>query len=540
MHPDVVNCPQVFGYVDTELAAGYGIDTTFQQLITSLLQVGLIFASFAVGPFSIYCGRRICYWVGSFFVIIGLFVQIFVTSKGPIYFARLILGFGNGIYVTATVLYCSEVSPAHLRGIMVAMFQLTQNLGGLIGAIINNYTSTIQNRHCYQIPLAVLFIIPLFLSTLMFFIPESPRWLTDHGKHDQAHDALRRLRGSQFPEEFLQEELLEIREVTRIEKELAASSSFRDLFRGSDLRRTLLAIGASLCHSASGINFLVGYATYFLQISGVSQPFKYTVVLQCVSVIMAGAGLFLNRIFGRRTLFISGGTLTTITMFLVAIIWTAGGSNHTPIQGRALVAMVNIYLGAYSYSIGPIAWVAAGEIPCNRLRSLTLGLAMSITFVFAWLTTFTLPYFFNPQHLGWGPKIGWIWGPVNLIMLIWLIFFLPETKNRSLEECTFFLSKTKLTMQWMRCLHRNFLLGNSRDINALVLKMRLKFKKEWKPKDWHLAKRELLRILNRKQSRLSILDSKRDVNRLCYDVKGVCINPIICIILYFGENFQLY
>jgi len=424
----------VFGYPDPSLAIGYGIDTVFQQLITSLLQMGLIFASFSVGPFSQYFGRRYCYWVGSIFSIAGLLIQIFVTSKGPIYLARLLLGFGNGLYVTATVLYCSEAAPAHLRGIMVAMFQVTQNIGGLIAAIINNYTSLILNRHCYQIPIALLFIIPLFLSGLMFFIPESPRWLTDHNRHDEAHDALRRLRGKAFPEELLQEELLEIREATRIEKELAAHSSLRDLFRGSDLRRTLLSVGASMCHSASGINFLVGYATYFLQISGITQPFKYTIVLQVVAVVMATVGLFLNRIFGRRTLFISGASITTATMFIVAIIWTAGGSNHTAIQGRAIVAMVNIYLGAYSYSIGPIAWVAAGEIPSNRLRSMTLGLAMSITFLFAWLTTFTLPYFFNPQHLGWGPKIGWIWGPVNLIMLIWLIFFLPETKHRTLEE----------------------------------------------------------------------------------------------------------
>jgi sugar porter (SP) family MFS transporter len=425
---------KVFGYPDPTLPAGYGIDTVFQQLITSLLQMGLIFASFSVGPFSAYFGRRYCYWVGSCFSVAGLLIQIFVTSKGPVYLARLLLGFGNGLYVTATVLYCSEVAPAHLRGIMVAMFQVTQNVGGLIGAIINNYTATIQSRHCYQIPIALLFIAPVFLSVFMFFIPESPRWLTDHGRHDEAHTALRRLRGTEFPEEFLAEELLEIREATRIEKELAAHSSFIDLFRGSDLRRTLLAIGASLCHSASGINFLVGYATYFLQISGISQPFKYSIVLQVVAVVMASAGLFLNKLFGRRTLFISGASITCATLFIVAIIWTAGGSNHTQVQGRAIVAMVNIYLGAYSYSIGPIAWVAAGEIPSNRLRSLTLGLAMSITFLFAWLTTFTLPYFFNPQHLGWGPKIGWIWGPVNLIMLIWLIFFLPETKHRSLEE----------------------------------------------------------------------------------------------------------
>jgi sugar porter (SP) family MFS transporter len=432
---------QVFGYPDPSLPAGYGIDTVFQQLITSLLQLALVFASFSVGPFSVYYGRRVCYWVGTFFSIAGLFIQIFVTSKGPIYLARLLLGFGNGIYVTATILYCSEVAPAHLRGIMVAMFQVTQNIGGLLGAIINNYTAKILNRHCYQIPIAILFIIPVFLSSLMFFIPESPRWLTDHNKHDEAYKALRFLRGKSFPEELLLEELAEIRETIRIEKELAASSHFRDLFRGSDLRRTLLAIGASLTHSASGINFIVGYATYFLQISGISQPFKYSIVLQVVSVVMATAGLFLNRLFGRRTLFISGGSITCATMFIIAIIWTAGGSTHTVAQGRAMVAMVNIYLGAYSYSIGPIAWVAAGEIPSNRLRSMTLGLAMAITFLFAWLTTFTLPYFFNPQHLGWGPKIGWIWGPVNLIMVLWLIFFLPETKHRTLEECTSLLLK---------------------------------------------------------------------------------------------------
>jgi sugar porter (SP) family MFS transporter len=434
----------VFGYPDPALPAKYGIGTVFQQLITSLLQLALIFASFFVGPFSIYFGRRVCFWVGSAFSVAGLLIQVFVTTKGPVYLARLLLGFGNGIYVTAAVLYCQEVAPAHLRGVMVTMFQFTQNIGGLIGAIINNYTSRILNRHSYQIPIAVLFLIPLFLTCLMFFIPESPRWLTDHDRHEQAHDALRRLRGDDFPDELLQEELLEIREATRIEKELAAHSSFRDLFRGSDLRRTLLSIGASLCHSASGINFLVGYATYFLQISGVTQPFKYSIVLQCVAVITSAIGMVLNKFLGRRTLFISGATLTTIFMFLVAIIWTAGGSNHTPVQGRAIVAMVNLYLGAYSYSIGPVAWLSAGEIPSNRLRSMTLGLSLSITFLFAWLTTFTLPYFFNPEHLGWGPKIGWIWGPVNLIMLTWLIFFLPETKSRSLEECTF-LKKSPLT-----------------------------------------------------------------------------------------------
>lgn len=485
----------VFGYPDKTLAGGYGIDTVFQQLITSLLQLALIFASLSVGPFSVYYGRRYCYWVGSLFSIAGLLIQIFVTSKGPIYLARLLLGYGNGIYVTATILYCSEAAPAHLRGIMVAMFQVTQNIGGLIAAVINNYTTKILSRLCYQIPLAVLFIIPVFLSALMFFIPESPRWLIDHGREEEAHRALRRLRGDDFPEELLQEELLEIRETTRIEKELAAHARWLDLFRGSDLRRTLLSIGASLTHSASGINFLVGYATYFLQVSGIGQPFLYTIILQCIAVIGASVGLILNKLSGRRALFLSGGTITSVTMFIVAIIWTAAGSSHTGAQGKAMFAMVSIFLFAYSYAIGPMAWVTAGEIPSNRLRSNTLGLAMGVTFLFAWLTTFTTPYFFNPQHLGWGPKIGWIWGPSNLVMLIWLIFFLPETKGRSLEERILFLWVE--LMKSTRCLLRNYLLGNSRDINVLVLRMPRKSRNECKPKDWNLERSSVCIIGNR-------------------------------------------
>ena len=139
--------------------------------------MGLIFAPFSVGPFSHYLRPRYGYWVGSVFSVARLLIRIFITSKGPVYVSRFLLGFGNSIYVTATVLYCSEVAPVHLRGIIVAMFKFTQNIGGLLSAIIDNYTAKMLNLQFYQIPMAVLVIIPVFLSTLMFFIPES-RWLT--------------------------------------------------------------------------------------------------------------------------------------------------------------------------------------------------------------------------------------------------------------------------------------------------------------------------------------------------------------------------
>src|SRR3954463_356168 len=84
--------------------------------------------------------------------------------------------------------------------------------------------------------------------------------------------------------------------------------------------------------------------------------------------------------------------------------------------------------------ISTYAWLAGGELPTQRLRSHTFGLAASAGFAGAWLTTFTAPYFINPQSMNWGPRYGFIWAPSCAIAATWVFFFLPEVKNRTLEE----------------------------------------------------------------------------------------------------------
>jgi SP family sugar:H+ symporter-like MFS transporter len=103
--------------------------------------------------------------------------------------------------------------------------------------------------------------------------------------------------------------------------------------------------------------------------------------------------------------------------------------------------------------IAAYAWLSGGEIPSQRLRSYTFGIAAAVAFAAAWLTTFTAPYFINPDSLNWGPEygklsafrfsysepvltpcLGWIWGPSCFITVAWVYFYLPEIKNRTLEE----------------------------------------------------------------------------------------------------------
>ena len=473
----------VFGYKDPSLAAGYGIDTSFQQLITSLMNVGLIVSALSIGLISRYFGRRYLYFFGTVFSLAGLLSQMLSVDKAGIYAGRLLLGLGNGLYVNTSLLYIAETSPAHIRGILLAMYQVTKNFGGLLGAIISNYCAKINGRLSYQIPCIILLAIPAFLVAFGLFIPESPRWLVQQGRNDEALRSLERLRGNTLPSELVHEELLEIKEAIAIEKELTSGVTLRDLVRGSDLRRTFLTIGAAMSHQASGIYFLVAYGTYFLQVSKIPNPFVWNIGIQSLSVVGAVLGMVLQRYYGRRTIFISGNIIVTATLFTVASIWTGAGNVHTTEQGKGIVAMIMLMNFSYSFSIGPTGWLVAGELPSNRLRSMTFGIGMACGFFCAWLTSFTTPYFFNPQNLGWGPKIGWIWGPVSLILLIWAILFLPETKGRTLEE-RMIPGVNELILKWMRCLRKNYRHGNSRVTNALELRMLLRRRKDSMLLDW--------------------------------------------------------
>jgi hypothetical protein len=82
----------------------------------------------------------------------------------------------------------------------------------------------------------------------------------------------------------------------------------------------------------------------------------------------------------------------------------------------------------------PYAWLVGGEYPNSALRGYVFGLATALNFLGNWLGTFTAPYFINPADLNWGPKYGYIWFGSNFVVAIFIWFYIPETRDRTLEE----------------------------------------------------------------------------------------------------------
>jgi nitrate/nitrite transporter NarK len=165
----------------------------------------------------------------------------------------------------------------------------------------------------------------------------------------------------------------------------------------------------------------------------VTNPFAMTNVLSAIGLLAILCNSLIVKRFGRRRiLLITGLLICGILQLVIAVVYDK--KPNTTSTGTVIVALSSLYMFSYNGLVATYAWLAGGELPSQRLRSHTFGLAAAVGFAGAWLTTFTAPYFINPAALDWGPRYGYIWFPSCVVAATWVFFFLPEVKNRTLEE----------------------------------------------------------------------------------------------------------
>lgn len=109
-----------------------------------------------------------------------------------------------GWFLTFSQIYVHEVAPAHLRGIAFAVYQTQLSIGSVVGASVDYATHKMDGRRAYQIPLSMFFIAPTLQFVLLFFLPETPRWLMVQKREEEAESSMRRLRNSNIEESEFQ------------------------------------------------------------------------------------------------------------------------------------------------------------------------------------------------------------------------------------------------------------------------------------------------------------------------------------------------
>lgn len=154
----------------------------------------------------------------------------------------------------------SEIVPASARGFIVGTYQLSIGVGGFVINSVCKGTSGIQDNRAWRIPLGLFYIVPTIVLSLIFFTPESPRWLLKKGRTEEARESLRKLRVGRFSDDQIK---LEFRELeTALSSEVTfEKGKFMELFKGVNLKRTVLVILVNFFQQATGQAFASQYGT---------------------------------------------------------------------------------------------------------------------------------------------------------------------------------------------------------------------------------------------------------------------------------------
>lgn len=255
--------------------------------------------------------------------------------------------------------YVSETVPKEVRGLLTATYQLFVTGGLLTSYIVNFGTSHLHNSGQFRIAIAIGYIWGIILGVGTFFVPESPRWLLQHGRTDECRRALEYiLRGVATPER-IEQEIAEIQcLVTEVEQAGKGSwwSSFNP--KGKALYRTLLGYALQMFQQLTGANYFFYYGAAVFKSVGIKNPFVTQIILGVVNVVCTFPGLYFIERFGRRKPLIFGG----LWQMSCLIVFGAIGSEMDPEDkkvGGGLILMACLFIASFASTWGPGIWVAS-------------------------------------------------------------------------------------------------------------------------------------------------------------------------------------
>ncbi|CAG7916585.1 unnamed protein product [Penicillium olsonii] len=325
--------------------------------------------------------------------------------------------------------YQSEIVPAAFRGLVVVSLQLFLVAGGLVASGANKAYETESSGVGWKTITGIQLIFPVLIIICTTFIPNSPRWLLSQDREDDAISSLNRLRPKEDASNGKCEaELVEIRESLH---EVVHKAKWIELVRGSNLRRTLIVIVCYFFQQATGQAFVSTYQTKFYQQNGYAEhAYTYPLASSVLGIIaVAIAMCFIDKLGRRHTLFISYA-FQALWMFVLAGL--GGVSNPSTTSRNAIVAAFMLYQLFYNAGGASIPYLLGAEIPNSAVREKTQSIGTAWNVIWAFVTNFIIPYLMERIHFG----VGWVFGSVSLVALLYTFFFLPETKAEHLRSLT--------------------------------------------------------------------------------------------------------
>jgi sugar porter (SP) family MFS transporter len=358
------------------------------------------------------------------FVIAALYVLTAVGSALANHVSSFILfrflgGIGVGASSVVAPMYIAEISPAKIRGRMVAMFQFNVIFGILL-AYISNYFLRDAGAEPWRWMLGVAGIPAFLFFTLLFLVPESPRFLIRIGQTAKAKLVLEKIEISSIVEE-----------IEEIKASMAQSSTEKEnLFSRIYIKPISIAFLVAMFNQFSGINAILYYAPRIFELSGLnnSDSLFQSILIGITNGIFTILGLVLIDKVGRKKLLITGSIGMSICLGLVARTFYT-----QDFSGFGLLIYLLVYIMFFAFSTGAVIWVLIAEVFPNKVRGKGQSLGSFTHWFFAALITFLFPIFEKSSQFG----VGYAFTFFSIMMVAQIIVvwkYFPETKRRTLEE----------------------------------------------------------------------------------------------------------
>lgn len=384
----------------------------------SSLLFGCILGSMVAGRIADRYGRRKVLLSGAVLFALTSVATGLAFNFVSFIIARFLGGLAVGGASLLSPMYVAEVSPPTVRGRMGALYQMSIVTGILTSYCINYLLRNIGPANWRW--MFITGVVPsIVFFALLLLAPETPRYLLRVGNERKAFAILERITGKETAE-F---EISEIR-ASFLEKK----SAWRDLWKPGIRRAVVVGFFLAILIHVSGINTIIDYAPTIFGSAGwkIDAALFSTFIIGVTNLVFTIVSFWIIDRYGRKPLYITGslGMTAALVMLLTTVVT---GQFH----GVLVFVLILAYLMFFSSCIGPVFWTLAPEIFPNYMR----GTAMTVPVLTQWVANAVVVLFFPLafNQIGKAVTFGFL-AAMALTQAIFTWFFVPETKNKTLEE----------------------------------------------------------------------------------------------------------
>ncbi|KDQ10747.1 hypothetical protein BOTBODRAFT_163453 [Botryobasidium botryosum FD-172 SS1] len=412
--------------------------------VVAVLQGGAFFGALGSAPISSAIGRK---WTLEIFALVFCLGAILQTVAGDgrglgyIYGGRVVAGVGIGAISAVAPAYVSESAPRDVRGRITGLFQIFVATGVMLSYFVNYGVAQHipEGPMVWRVPFGLQLVPGGIMALGLIFTKESPRWLAQKGRNEEALANLAFLRRAHRDDPDVRAELAEIEAAIVEEKEARVGLGLKEAFFGKgNFIRFVIAFAMFTFQQFSGQNSVGYYAPQIFQsigYTGTSASLLASGVYGIVKVAATAIFVFFGiETIGRRyALFTSSLWMGTLFFIIGALLKTHPPDPTSDIvqpASKAMAALLYIYVVGYSFGWGPVPWIYVSDIFPTRTRHYGLSLASGTQ----WLFNFVISKITPTMQTNLGYKIFMTFATINILGMAVFSFFLPETKGRSLEE----------------------------------------------------------------------------------------------------------